>query len=470
MIPLMKLEVLDLQEMQQIHSAALRILTRTGVQVEHEGLCEKLSDFGASLYRGDQRVRFPESLVERFLAESTAFDYTSVRPSVTGQAGVYQGLYLEPESNSLVHFTEKTLADYVKLARLLDNVTGIHILNYPVAAGSPTEPLELLVFAWKYGADVSGSIQQTFLCPYLFEMYSIQAETTGKSLEEVFRGGVFLISPLRFPAHEAEQLMYFHDKGLRVWMANMITAGGTGPVTLAGCVALNIAEAIFMGIVNRTLFGDREWRLDCNIAPIDMRTMIQPYGRPEMLLANLATLQMARYYRVAGGGHCGLTDAKIPSQEAGSQKLLTALPCVLAGGGNIEPGLLSIDEVFSPIQMIIDAEVVGAIRRVLAGFEVTEETLAVDVINAIGPGGFFTATEHTVAHFRKEQWEPSVWSREMVQTWLSQGGKTDVDRALNIWKDIMTKPDLEPGITPETEHRLRSVIEQAKRGISKKAV
>jgi len=461
MIPCMALQVLTDDEIARIHVAALTILSRTGMAVENDELCAILAEHGGEVDRDTQRVRFPEALVERFIDESDKIDPSEIRPSIDGQAGIYQGPYLEPKTNKMLPFTDELLAGYVKLAHVLDGVTGIHMQNYPVAAARPTEPLELRIFAWKYGAHDVGSIQRTELCPYLIEMYEIRAETEGKSLAEVYRGEAFMISPLRLPAHEADQVMFFHSRGLRVNLGSMITLGGTGPVTLAGSVALNLAEQLAKGFIARALYGGRQWGLGLSIAPLDMRTTMQPYGRPEMLLANLATMQLARHYRVGGGVHSGLTDAKLPSNEASAQKLLTALPCALAGWGNIEPGLLSIDEVFSPIQMVIDAETVRAVRHVIRGFDVNDETLAVDLIDEIGPGGFFTASEHTAAHFRQEQWQPLVWSREMLQHWLAGERRLDVDNAYDVWQDAMAQPDPDPGITPETEARLQEIVRRA---------
>ena len=466
MRPYLKLQVLSQEEIAKIHSAMVSILSRTGLAVEHPDIREAFSECGAETDGQSGRVLFPGRVIDRFLGETRRIEYSSVGPSVSGDAGVYQGMYLEPGTSQIVPFTDQTLAGYVKLACLLEGVTDIGMQNYPTAGGRPTEPLELRIFAWKHGARESGSIQLTELCPYLLEMYQIRADAVRKPLSEVFRGFLFLVvSPLRIPEHEADQLMYFHKRGLRVRFGNMITAGGSGPVTLAGCLALNLAERIALGILERVLYGDRQWSLDSSIAPLDLRTFIQPYGRPEMVLANLATMQLAQYYGVRGSGHCGLTDAKLPSNEAGVQKLLSALPCILAGGGGIEPGLLCIDELHSPIQMILDAELVGALRRLVRGFDVDEETLAVNLIDEVGPGGLFTATEHTVKHFRTEQWQPGIWSREMLQTWLSGERKMDAQRALDVWNDLMSRPDPEPGITQETETQLWDVVRRAGKSV-----
>jgi trimethylamine--corrinoid protein Co-methyltransferase len=374
-------------------------------------------------------------------------------------------MYLDPQTGRLQEFTEETLVRYIRLAQRLDGVTGIHLQNLPLAAARVTEPLEVRIFAWKHGAVETGSIQLLALCPYLEELYAVRAEAEGRPLAEVFRGQAFLVSPLRLPAQEAAQVMHFHGRGLRVSLSSMLTAGGTAPVTMAACVALNLAESVAIGFIHRALYGDRSWSLGSAVAPLDMRTLIQPYGRPEMLLCNLAALQLARHYQVRGGVHSGLTDAKVPSHEAGVQKLLTALPCALAGGANIEPGLLSIDEVFSPVQMILDAELITAVSRVLRGFTVDEESLAVELIDQVGPGGLFTDREHTARYFRSELWEPRLWSRQMLSGWLADGCRTDADRALELWHQLMSEPVPDPDLSPQTEARLWTVVERARQAL-----
>jgi trimethylamine---corrinoid protein Co-methyltransferase len=455
------LQVLSQGEIEKLHSGMLRILENTGVAIENAALREQLRSYGGVVDEGRQRVRFPAAVVEQFLRTIERVDYDNVQPRVSAEVGVYQGMYLVPGSNEFVHFDADAVAKYVKLARLLAGVSGVHVLNYPPAAGRITEPLECRIFAWKHGAEDAGSIQATQLCPYILEMYKVRASAEGKSLNEVFRGGVFMVSPLRLPASEADQLMFFFDHGLRVYISNMLTLGGSAPITLAGALALNLAEQVVIGIINLVLYGDRHWAIGCMIAPIDMRTAMQPYGRPEMLLANLANMQIAQHYGVPAGVHSGLTDAKVPSAEAGMQKLLTALPCALAGGANIEPGLLSIDEVFSPIQMILDAELASAVQHVLRDYVIDEETMAIDLIDSVGPGGLFTEQEHTAKHYRHEQWQPRIWSREMLQSWLRSGCKTDVDRALEVWHEMMAKPDFEPAVSQELERGLREVVRSA---------
>lgn len=487
MIPYVMIQALTGDEIDKIHSAMVSLLSRTGLVVEHAAIREAYAQYGARIDHETQRVWFPEKVINRFLDESEPMDYSSItttgsarlgvsssmdecyrplcpggRPTVSTRSGVSFDFYLEPGTNRAIPFTEQTLAGYIKLARLLDNGIIVRLETLPVGEGRPTQPLEARIFAWKHGALESGGIQMTELCPYLLEMYEIKAEALGKPLSEVFCGSVYTISPLRIPGDVGDQIEYFRKHGLRVRIGNMFTMGGTGPATLAGCLALNLAERVAIGILDRVLYDAKQWVIFGEIAPLDMMTITMPKGRPEVLLVNMAVIQLAQHYRVPAHTFGGYTDARLPSAEAGMQKVLTALPCILAGGCNINAGKLG-GSLCSPIQMILDSELISAIRRVLRGFDVNDDTLAVDVIDEVGPGGSFLATHHTVRHMRTELWQPRVWTGDAYQAWAAKDMKPDTERALDLWHDLMSKPDPEPGISEETERRLQRVVDRATR-------
>ena len=142
------------------------------------------------------------------------------------------------------------------------------------------------------------------------------------------------------------------------------------------------------------------------------------------------------------------------------QKVLTALPCILAGGCNLDAGKLG-GSLCSPIQMILDSDLISALRRTLRGFEVDEDTLTLDAIDEIGTGGSFLVTEHTVKHMRSELWEPKVWTSDAYQAAAGEDIRSDVERALERWSDLTSLPDPEPGISEETEMRLKAVVNRA---------
>ena len=200
---------------------------------------------------------------------------------------------------------------------------------------------------------------------------------------------------------------------------------------------------------------------------MDMRTTIRPFGRPEMAIANVMTAQLARRYGASFSGHAGLSDAKLPSAEAGAQKALTAIPTLIAGGSLwMDAGLLSIDEVYSPVQMILDNELLSALKRFVHEFHVDEETIGLQTILEAGPGGHFLDKLHTVHHFRDEHWNPDIWSRHMLRPWMEAGCRLDADKARDVALQIQSavvQGDEEPVLSETLERSVLHVIDQARK-------
>ncbi len=454
---------LSQDEVATIHRNMLRILAEVGMLVESPDLLDALADFGGTVDWTTQTVRFSPAFVERFLAESERFDWNHAAPRVTARAGVYLGYYHIPGTDRLEPWTLPHLLDYFHVARRLEHIGGAGLLGCPLGVPAVLEPLYERFYAWKYGVEEHGTIQVTECCPYILEMTAIYADAIGRPLADVFRGTVYLASPLRLARNEAEQMAYFWKRGLRVRIGNMLSAGGTAPVTLAGAVTLNLAEQLLINLIERALFGECRLHLSCSVSVLDMSTLIYPYGRPEMAITNLMTAQLARFYGASFSGHCGLADAKLPSVEAGAQKALTAIPTLLLGGSaHLDAGLLSIDQVFSPVQMILDNEFVGALRCFAREYRVDDEVIGFDVIRELGPGKIFLDAEHTTRFFRSEHWQPQIWSRQMLELWARDGRKLDVDFALERYREIAAEPPDPSRLSENMERELLAVIEAAR--------
>jgi len=460
-------EVLTGPEVEAIHRAALRIIAEVGLEVQSDRILQRLAEFGGQVDRERQRVTFSASFVEQFLGESEGFDWSQAEPQVQVGASIYTGLYHLPGTRSLAPWTEQRVGEWVKLAHYLEHVDSANILTCPIGVPRQVEPLHERLIAWKYGMEDGGSLWTLDLCPYILELCQAYAEGAGRPLQEVFRGTVYLISPLRLGREEASHFLYFHDRELRVRVGHQVSVAGSAPATLAGAFALELAQTLLLHILHRAYFGQRTLHLGTSLGPLDMRTLYHSYGAPEIALGNLMAAQMARHYGASFSSNSGLSDAKLPSVEAGVQKVLTSLPSLISGGSaSIAAGVLGLDMVFSPIQMILDNELAGALKRLLQGVSVDEETLAVEVIKAVGPGGQFVGTDHTARHFRQEHWLPGIWSREPLSSWLTAGARLDEDRALDRYQEIMAMPDLEPRLSEEMERSLRRIVEGAEKALS----
>jgi trimethylamine--corrinoid protein Co-methyltransferase len=458
------------EEMDRIHRGAIRILSEMGMQIENRRLLAALAAADWPVDLEGERVRFPASQVERFIAEAEGYDWERATPRVSGSAGVYHSLYHDPESDALVPWTEEALATYFALPHALPHVEGASMLGCRLPVPPALEPLYERYICWKYGAREGGSIHLDALCPYLLDLYRALAGERGAPLAEVFRATVYLVPPLKLARHEAYQVAYFRERGLRVRIGGGMPAmGATAPVTLAGAVTLNLAEQLALRILDRALWGEKRLHLSSSISVMDMRTTIRPFGRPEMAIANLMTAQIARRYGASFSGHAGLSDAKLPSVEAGAQKLLTAVPTLLAGGTLwVDAGLLAIDEVCSPVQMVLDDEWMGALARFGHEFEVSEESMGLETILDVGPGGHFLDREHTVRHFRQEHWNPTIWSRRMLRPWLDGDRRLDADlareRALQV-RDRVRGGERASTMSPSLERDILQVIERARKAL-----
>jgi trimethylamine---corrinoid protein Co-methyltransferase len=462
--------LLSSAEVGLIQNSALEILERMGMQIQNRQLLQLLAEHGAQVDYDTERVTFPKALVVRFIADAPKYDWASPVRRVHGSAGVYESLYHDPESGGMVPWTEERMALYFALARSLPRVGGASMLGSRVSVPGPLEPLYERYYCWKYGASDSGTILTDEICPYLLELYEITAAERGKPLSEVFHGTVYLVPALKLGRHEAYQVAFFRERGLQVRIGHsMGTLGATFPVTLAGAVTLNLAEHLALSMLNWAFYGSHTLHLGCSLAPMDMRTTIRPFGRPEMPIANLMTAQLARAYGVSFSGHAGLSDAKLPSVEAGAQKALSAIPTLMAGGSLwMDVGLLGVDEVCSPIQMVLDAEFLAALDRFTHEIHVDEATIGLEAIFEAGPGGQYLDKMHTARHFREEIWAPSIWSQEMTRTWLAEGERLDVDKARDVVLQVQSQLVYETagsGISEAFGNAILGVIERARRAL-----
>jgi trimethylamine--corrinoid protein Co-methyltransferase len=128
----------------------------------------------------------------------------------------------------------------------------------------------------------------------------------------------------------------------------------------------------------------------------------------------------------------------------------------------MDAGLLSIDEICSPIQLVLDNELLAALQRFTTEFAVTEESIGLDTILSAGPGGSYLDTEHTVSLFRTEHWQPSIWSRQMLPQWLAAGAHLDSDRARDSIPDsVRAAAPIDP-LPEQLDRELLSIIEAAR--------
>ncbi len=195
---------------------------------------------------------------------------------------------------------------------------------------------------------------------------------------------------------------------------------------------------------------------------MDMATSILSYGAPELALISAAMTDVAKWLGVPMFSTAGCSDAKTLDQQAAIEATMSIIVAALSGAnlihdvGYLESGLLG------------SYRHAGHVRRgdrlwpsaSLGGIDVTPETLAVDVIEQVGPGGHYLTQQHTRQHFRAEMWFPTLMDRQMRRAWEAGGAQTMADRVRAKVLDILENHE-PPYIPEETLLRLQEIIARA---------
>ena len=158
---------------------------------------------------------------------------------------------------------------------------------------------------------------------------------------------------------------------------------------------------------------------------MDLRSALCSFGSPNQVLLGLAAIQLGNYYGFDVNVNSALTDACTPDFQGGFEKGMSAIVALLAGAKGVgAQGIVGADQGISFEQLVIDDEWAGAIDHIFQlGFEVTDETLAVDVIKKVGINGSYLMEEHTIRHMRETYWRASIFNHQSWDGWMEDGGK-----------------------------------------------
>jgi trimethylamine--corrinoid protein Co-methyltransferase len=253
--------------------------------------------------------------------------------------------------------------------------------------------------------------------------------------EEKLRNSPFLalytepISPLLMGEESTQKLMFMAEKSLPVIFTPAVLTGGTGPVTIAGGLVQGNAEILAGYVLANLLNQGTPFIYGGGVLPIDMATSLMSYTSPEFMLATSALTDMARYYRLPMFSFAGCSDSCTYDQQASLEGALWTLLSSLSGGNLVhDVGYINNGLTMSFEQLMASNEVIGLVRRITRGFEISDETLALDLINETGPGGEYLTSEHTLRNFRRN-WFPELLSRITYERWEKEGQKDLGQRA-----------------------------------------
>ena len=417
-------------EIEAVHAAALRLLAGTGLAVLDQDALDVFVAHGA---RADgRRVYITEQLVQQALqAAPAAFTLAGRSPARDLRFG-YGDLVIGSASGP-AYVLDGANRREAKLDDLRRAIKLGHVSHYVDFHGVCVEPLDVpaeararVALHARLLASDKPTEAWTSVPADVDVTVRVHEILFGAEWHQVPRALAIIntSSPLQLSAEAGQALVRLARLGQPLCVTPCIMGGTTGPMTLAGILALQHAETL-AGLVLVQLAREGCPFLYGGTSSIaSMKTGALLTGVPEFWVLTEATAQVAHWCGLpvrAGGAH---TDAHVPDAQAGIEAALSLEASVRAGVDFIlhAAGILSSFNCFSPEQFAIDDELLGVLDALGRRVAATPDQLATEVSEASGPGGNFLLAAHTKAHARDFE-RPTFFVREPVGAWSALGGR-----------------------------------------------
>ena len=459
------LEVLGPAEVKQIDCASVNILENVGVRVDLKRARELLQEAGAHVDEEGRSVRIPERLV-RWAIEQAPGQFTlyGADPDFHLEIGNDQvhfaGLgvltgVLDRETGELRPATLEDQRNHLRLVDALPNIAATPIGLWPADIPMTTIHVEA-VLAWAqncrkpFGMGAYGAMASE-------DMMRMMAIAVGGK-EELkrrprFFGTCSAVSPLHMAQMQLEGMFLFAEYRQPMVMGPEAMSGATAPATLAGLLAQHNAEVLAHVTLAQTIAPGTPVAYGCASTIADMATGNIATGAVESGLITAGAAQMARHYSLPCRALAGATDAKTLDLQCMLERTVTLMSAAFAGVHFIAcAGTLDGITVFSEPLLVLDDELCGLALRLTRGIEVSEETLAVELITEVGWQGHYLDQLHTARHYRREHYLPRLLRRESREVWESKGSKTALDLARERVRELLARHrprELDPAVEKE---------------------
>jgi trimethylamine--corrinoid protein Co-methyltransferase len=264
-------------------------------------------------------------------------------------------------------------------------------------------------------------------------------------------------SPLQHDQQAVERLVFCADKEIPLIYIPTIMPGASGPLTLPGSLALAAAESLAGLVMHQNQHPGAPFIFGACVSRLDMRTMLFPYGSPEWRLNDLVMAELARHYGLPVFGTGGATDSKLVDAQAGAEYGTSLLVAALAGTNLIhDVGYLDSGLMGSLESIVLGAEQIRWVKQFLGGIDFSEEALALDVIDDVGPAEDFLGHDHTLKFLRRDMWVPYALDHQEYDGWSAAGAHEYATRARHFAQKRVNEHTPQ-AIQPDIDGRLREL-------------
>ena len=459
-------------QIKELHRATVDLLWNTGVKVLNAEALELLDNAGCRVGDG-HIVKIPGGLVE----ESIASAPSSVRvynrkgdPAMElGGTNVCFGMgtdLLNTWDLTSGELRPSCLQDVIDSAIVGDYCQEIDFI------ASNAFPLDVpgnLAFILEFKALMANSIKPVYFTAAGAEDLSVILDMAGSVCggEEKLREKPFIIhyaepiSPLVHSSGAVDKLFMCADRGIPLNYAPALLSGGSGPITLAGAIVVANAEALSGLVIQQLRAKGAPAITGFSATPMDMRTGTTVYASPDERLTHSACCDLYHYYGLPVWGEAGCSDAGSLDEQAALESMASIMMASMDGCNLVhDVGYLGQGLAGSVAALVMCNEIISYVRRIMRGFDISEERLGLDIIHEVGPGGNFLAHEQTLKYCREEHWTPHFINRQSPETWEKMGGRTYREKVVEKALDILAthQPDRLSG---EEIQRLDAIIEKS---------
>jgi trimethylamine--corrinoid protein Co-methyltransferase len=465
------------EQIQEIHRASLEVLETVGVRIPHAEALQLLRDAGCRIKEGDI-VLLPNWLVEDCIRSAprriTLYDRNGTATMRLQGRNNHFGMgtdLITTVDLASGQIRPSVLQDVANAARVADFCPNVDfIASFALPADVPVNSMYLHCVKTL----LENSIKPIFFTAagqqdleFIIEMAAAVAGG-----EQALREKPFLIhyseptAPLSHSYGALNKLFVCAERGIPICYPPGDISGGSAPVTLAGGIAQANAEALSGIVLHQLKARGAPIISGFAVVPLDMKTTTFCYGAPEFRLTNSAFADLYHYYGLPMWSTVG-SDAHGLDEQAGIEHAFGTLLAALDGANLIhDVGYLGQGLLGHPASIVMCDEIIGYVKRILRGFDISPEMLALDLIRVVGPGGDYLAQKHTAQHFRNELWQPQHLNRDNPETWASKGGLRYGERVRQKALEILSTHQPKP-LPAAIANRLNEIAARAETELAK---
>jgi len=459
------LEIVTESQLEQVHQATLDVLMQTGVSILHERALQLMKDNDCLVDFDSQRVRIPPHVVEECLRRSpSSFRVKARDPKhdlLIGGDRVYFRNFAGMDTVDLGTWEPRppTREEYYNLVTVLDALPNLHAIScYPYFGFQGLPEVMKLSEGEAAKARNTGKVQ--IIC------YSKGSEQFSIRIVKAVGGEAFGIShpasPLAYYPDAIDAIYNFTEAGFPMHVGSGVIMGATGPASIMGSTVSNNAEIMALIVIIQLVCPGTRVIVNDFVHAQNMRTGSPAFGDISSALHVAAFHQIWRWYGIPScSSLTGVSSSKRIDFQLAYEKTIPSLVAALAGSNIVDLHSSVNGELTAhPVQAVLDDDLAAMIGRFLDGVEVSDDALALDLINEVGPvPGHFLGKEHTRRWWRKEQYMPRAADRLGYPEWLKGGKLSALDYARTRVDEILATHSSAP-LTAEQDREIERILEE----------